>query len=100
MANNIKYLVRATLSAEAHFIAKIEAVEVLKETAKSWLITAGPCRHTSYHPKERYRLFDTADEAREYLKIIAEKNIAELKLSVSAWLEVMGGAKVEGWGNA
>lgn len=99
MAKNIKFLTRKSLSPELHLIATIEAVEVIKETEKSWLITAGVCRHTSYHPKDRYCLFDTADEARSHMKELAERNISELKVSVSAWLEVMGGAKVEGWVN-
>ena len=100
MAKTIKYLVRANLSPEHHLIATIEAVEVVKETAKSWLLIAGRTRYTSYYSKERYCLFDTADEAREHLKKIAEKNIAALQVIASAWLEVMGGAKVEGWVNA
>lgn len=100
MTKKVKYLVRATLSPEHHSIAVIEVVEVVKETAKSWLIIAGRTRYTSYYPKERYRLFDTADEAREYFKVMAEKNIAELNSKVSAWQDVMSGAKVEGWVDA
>lgn len=99
MTKNIKYLTRKNLSPEFPSIATIEAVEVVKETAKSWLIIAGRTRHASYHPKDRYCLFGTADEARSYMKSLAEKNIAELKDSVSAWLDVMSGAKVEGWVN-